>query len=128
MTGRKDRTRAVGALLVAALAAACATPGGTPAVERGAAYVEVTNANLLDADVYVVSGGQQHRLGFVPTNGRERFEIASRLIAPPGHLRVAADLLASNGSFVSEELRIGPGDVIRLMVQPDVDTSYVVLQ
>lgn len=109
------------------LGAACAgTTWGK--VARGPAYVEVHNANLLDADVYLLSGGQQHRLGLVVTNARERFRVAPGLVAPPGYLRVAADLMASNAHFVSEEIALGPGDVVRLVVQPDIDTSYVVLR
>lgn len=112
------------ALAVALLVGACAgTQSGK--VQRGPVFVEVMNANQRDADVYLLSGGQQHRLGLVTTNGRERFTIAPRLVAPPGNLRVAADLLASRGSFVSEELRLEPGDVVRLMVQPNIRTSYV---
>lgn len=112
------------ALAVALLVGACAGMQSSK-VERGDVFVEVLNANQLDADVYLLSGGQQHRLGLVTTNGRERFRVASRLVAPPGNLRVAADLLASRGSFVSEELRLEPGDVVRLMVQPNIRTSYV---
>lgn len=112
------------ALAAALLVGAC---GGMQSsnVESGDVFVEVMNANQLDADVYLLSGGQQFRLGLVTTNGRERFRVAPRLVAPPGNLRVAADLLASRGSFVSEELRLEPGDVVRLMVQPNIRTSYV---
>lgn len=115
------------ALVTALLVGACAGMQSTK-VEKGDVLVEVTNANHLDATVYLVSGGQQHRLGMVTTNGRERFRVAPRMIAPPGYLRVAADLLASNGSFVSHELALEPGDVVRLVVQPDVRTSYVLLR
>lgn len=125
---RRTAVAGVVAATVAAAAIGCASTGGKPERERGAAWVEVTNANLLDVDVYLVSGGQEHRLGMVATNRRERFAVAARLIAPPGHVRVAADLLASGGSFVSEEIRLEAGDVVRLVVQPDVNTSYVVLE
>ncbi|MDX1661349.1 MAG: hypothetical protein R3326_06120 [Gemmatimonadota bacterium] len=115
------------AVAVALVGAACAGMTRTK-LERGDVFVEVTNANHLDADVYVLSGGQQHRLGLVTTNGKERFRVSPSVVAPPGYLRVAADLLASNGSFVSHELSLQPGDVVRLVVQPNVRTSYVLLR
>lgn len=122
MNRSTTRALALGAAL--AVGAACAGTGSGKAA-RGDAFVEVTNHNLLDADVYLISGGQQHRLGLVTTNGRERFRVPSRLVAPPGYVQVAADLIASRGAFVSEELSMTPGDVVRLVVQPDVRTSYV---
>lgn len=94
-------------------------------VARGVVFVDVRNANNLDAAVYLLSGGQRHRLGLVTTNGRERFRVEPRLVAPPGYLRVAASLLASNRRFVSEEMALQPGDVVQLVVQPDISTSYV---
>lgn len=94
-------------------------------VARGVVFVDVRNANNLDAAVYLLSGGQTHRLGLVTTNGEERFRVEPRLVAPPGYLRVAASLLASNRRYVSEEMALQPGDVVELVVQPDIATSYV---
>ncbi len=110
--------RMTAALLLAVLAAACAS-GGQERAEEPATYVTVDNQSRFDMTIYVVrDNGQRVRIGRVTSVSRERLEIPSYLIFGITTLRFLADPLAAQGSPISNEIMITPGEEIVLTIPP----------
>src|ERR1041385_9431330 len=76
-----------GLLALALAAAACAHPGSTAQLDPNApTTVKVENDNVLDMNVYVLSGGQRFRLGMVSGGHTEVLTI------PAAFVHVSTDL------------------------------------
>ena len=83
-------------LLASALIAgvACASDEERRGAPAGPVLVEVTNHNVLDVTVFAVGGGQTSRLGTVPTNATQTFEVSRALNLVSG-LRLLVDPVGS---------------------------------
>jgi hypothetical protein len=104
------------------LALACASAEERRAARPGPVSVEVTNHNLLDANVYAVAGSQTVRLGTVTTNATQAFELPRAL--PLTHdLRFLVDPIGSAAAFLSDEIVVTGGEVVELVIQPNLDLS-----
>lgn len=105
-------------LLFAVLASACAS-GGQERAEEAPTYVTVDNQSRFDMTIYVVrDNGQRVRIGRVTSVSRERLQIPSYLIFGITTLRFLADPLAAQGSPISNEIMISPGEEIVLTIPP----------
>lgn len=101
------------------LACAGGSPEEAPAPDRSPATVEVENRNFLDMTVYVVDGGVRQRLGVAQGNSVTALAIPERLLrgrAAP--LRFFCDPIGGEGLPVTEEIMVGPGDTVRLLIPP----------
>lgn len=115
-------------LLVLVVATSLASGPGCASSEprrqrpTGPVLVEITNHNVLDMNVYVVSGSQTIRLGTVTTNRTETFELPTSL-SPARSLRLLVDPIGARSGFLTDEVVANPGDVVQLTVQPNLPTS-----
>ncbi|HEU5208327.1 MAG TPA: hypothetical protein VFU06_02845 [Longimicrobiales bacterium] len=110
------RTALAGLALVL-VAGACAS-SGEPRDETPT-YVTVDNQSRYDMTIYVVrDNGQRVRIGRVTSVSEERFEIPSYLVFGITTLRFLADPLAAQGSPISNQIAIVPGEEIHLTIPP----------
>ena len=124
------RRRLAGRLLLPLLALlllpACAsTRSGDPADPSAERRPEpepttllVDNQSFLDANIYVLRGGQRVRLGLARGNGRTRLTIPANLIFGATNLQFLADPVGSSRTPVSSEIRVDAGDEVRLTIPP----------
>jgi len=78
----------------------------------------VDNQSFLDANIYVLRGGQRVRLGMARGNGRTRLTIPANLIFGATTMQFLADPVGSNRTPVSSEIRVDAGDEVRLTIPP----------
>jgi len=83
--------------------------------------LEVQNLNVQDATLHAVSAAHRYRLGTVAAKSRGTFQIPWESQAA---LRVEIDLLA-DGSATTNAVSASPGDRFQLVVQPDLQLSYL---
>jgi len=124
----------MGALLASATVGGCASGtasqegyvfGAPAASERTALVVE--NNNWQDMTVYLLRDGMRHRLGSVPTLGRQRFRLTPAMISGAGTLRIVADPLGSNRAWVSEPFYVQMGDVVQFKLENNIAlSSYMI--
>lgn len=128
---RSRRRRLAGRLLLPLFALlalpACASTqsGGDPADPSAGRRPEpepttllVDNQSFLDANIYVLRGGQRVRLGLARGNGRTRLTIPANLIFGATALQFQADPVGSSRTPVSSEIRVDAGDEVRLTIPP----------
>ncbi len=109
--------QALAAFALLLVAAACASSGG--AREEAPTYVTVDNQSRYDMTIYVVrDNGQRVRIGRVTSITEERLQIPSYLVFGITNLRFLADPLAGQGSPISNEIAIVPGEEIHLTIPP----------
>lgn len=112
--------RQASVLLALALAAgACASSGSGGTRDEAPTYVTVDNQSRYDMTIYVVrDNGQRVRIGRVTSVTEERLEIPSYLVFGITTLRFLADPLAAQGSPISNQIAIVPGEEIHLTIPP----------
>lgn len=101
---------------------ACASDEERREAQAGPVLVEVTNHNVLDVTVFAVGGSQTARLGTVPTNATQTFEVPRALFLASG-LRLLVDPVGSVEAALTDEVQVLPGDTVHLTVQPNLATS-----
>jgi hypothetical protein len=125
--GRRHRAplRALLPLLALLALPACAsTRSGDPSdpaserPEPEPTTLVVDNQSFLDANIYVLRGGQRVRLGLARGNGRTRLTIPANLIFGATTLQFLADPVGSSRTPVSSEIRVDAGDEVRLTIPP----------
>ncbi len=119
------RTLTFGPLvLLLALACGRGTPavgGLSPSVEDDSITITVVNDNFYDANIFAQYEGQiRDRLGIVTGNTSQTF----RLRYYPGLLIMQMQLIGV-GTALSNELVVGPGDVLELRLQPDLHRRVI---
>ena len=116
-------------LLASALIAgvACASDEERRGAPAGPVLVEVTNHNVLDVTVFAVGGGQTSRLGTVPTNATQTFEVSRALNLVSG-LRLLVDPVGSVEAALTDDIQVLPGDTVYLTVQPNLATSFTTVR
>jgi hypothetical protein len=111
------------ALIAFALATTIAFAGcvTTPDADRPPqepTYVLVENQSFLDANVFVIRGGQRTRLGLVNGNSRQRFRIPDRLLFGVSSLQFLIDPVGSSRTPISNEIQVSAGEELRLVIPP----------
>ena len=127
VTRPSSRRRGAARLSLAAVVAllalpACAStqPGATnePQAERQPTTLVVENQSFLDANIYVVRGGQRIRLGLASGNSRSRFTIPANVIFGVTTLQFIADPVGAPRTPVSNEINVTEGEEVRLTIPP----------
>jgi hypothetical protein len=85
--------------------------------------VEVRNDNFLDVTVYVMPDGVSHRLGDVTGSSSATLEVPGRLIFAATSLRLMVNPIGSREAYLSEEIFVSPGDLLRLNVASRIQMS-----
>jgi hypothetical protein len=106
--------------LLALPACASTQPGDPeePAAERQPTTLVVENQRFLDANIYVVRGGQRIRLGLAAGNSRTRLVIPPSLIFGVTTLQFIADPVGAPRAPVSNEISVTEGDEVRMTIPP----------
>ena len=117
----KNRLFAV--LLGAAVAATSACMHRTPAQEAADAaaprtFVRVENQAFLDANVFVIAGGQRQRLGLTTGAGRQTFAIPRGIMFGTTQLSFLIDFIGSQRTPISDQISVTPGDTVVLLIPP----------
>lgn len=105
------------------LAAACSgrarsdEPRPAPASEPET-RVKVVNDNVVDMDVYVLSGGVRFRLGRVSGGHTEVFTIPRALVHSSTTLRFEMRALGGGARSRTDTANMNPGDQITLIIPP----------
>jgi hypothetical protein len=81
-------------------------------------FVKVENQAFLDANVYVIAGGQRQRLGTASGAGTKTFEIPRSIMFGPTQLSFLIDFIGSQRTPISEAIIVSPGDTVVLMIPP----------
>lgn len=81
-------------------------------------FVRVENQAFLDANVYVISGGQRQRLGTTTGVGSRTFEIPRGIMFGPTQLSFLIDFVGSQRTPISDEISVSPGDTVVLTIPP----------
>jgi hypothetical protein len=113
---RSVRTGAL-LLLIAVLASACAAFRGGDAPDEEPTTIEIQNQGFLDANVFVMRGGQRVRLGTVPGVSTRTFTIPRGVIFGGTTVRFVAEPIGSRASPTSHDITVFPGDNLRLVLR-----------
>lgn len=126
-----DRLRSaapVACVLVAGfvLAACASTSSGAFSEPEAPTLIQVTNRNLNRVVIEALSTGRSRRLGEVETNGTETFRLPETMSTLD--LRIVVDPVGPVGSFVTPEVQAGPGDLIIVTVEPNINLTRVTVR
>jgi hypothetical protein len=104
-----------------------AGPAGDVASVDDAVRLRVTNNNFADMDVFVIQGGMQMRLGFVPGESAVSFALphAVRSGAP---VRIVAVPIGGQGFASSDPLTIFGGETVTFTIQPELALSFAMVR
>ena len=105
------RARSVLFLLAVISGIACASDEERTGAATGPVFVEVTNHNVLDVNVFAVGGSQTARLGTVSTNATLTFEVPRGLFLGRG-LRLLVDPVGSDQGMLTDDVQVQPGDTV----------------
>jgi hypothetical protein len=106
------------ALLGLAAAAACHRPPVGPVNPLAEVAVSVDNQNFLDADVFIVRGGQRIRLGMVPGLSSRVLMVRPELIGYGQDVRFEVHQIGGRGDPLTETISVRPSDVVHLTIPP----------
>ena len=110
-------------LALALLAAACTRrvrsdePRPSP-VNEPETRAKVVNDNVVDMDVYVVSGGMRFRLGRVSGGHTQLFTIPRAMVHFSTTLGFEMRALGGGGRSRTDTVTLNPGDQITLIIPP----------
>lgn len=106
---------------VAAVPPREAVPANAAVQESQQARVHVENDGWLDIGVYAVVTGVPMYLGHVGGLSEETFDLPENLRT--SDLRLLADPIGGFGHYLTEPLRLSPGDLVDLKVEDDLRFS-----
>lgn len=117
-----------------AVALACALGlGGCALLRKGNAKGEeaesrqtllhVENRHWADVTVYVVRGGARARMGTVTSMSAETFVVPAEMVSSGTLIRLLADPIGSTTEFLSEQVRVGPGEQVEWRLANKLDHS-----
>lgn len=111
------RLRLLPLLLCVLVAGACfRRQGNVPAQEPASLAVE--NQNFLDADIFVLRGGERIRIGTVTGQRTATFTIPPNLIFGMSTLQFRVHPIGATRDLISASIQVGPGDEVRLTISP----------
>ena len=103
------------ALVVAGCGGNTAEAGLNP---DNATTLRVENNGFSDMRIYVFQGGQRVRLGTANGHQTSTFKLNKSLVPGITSLRFEAVPIGAQGSSVSEQITVTPGESITLRIQP----------
>lgn len=113
------RVRARTVALLGLAAAACHRPQVGSLNPQAEVAVTVENQNFLDADVFIVRGGQRIRLGMVPGLSSRVLMVRPELIGYGQDVRFEVHPIGGRGDPLTETISVRPGDVVHLTIPPN---------
>jgi hypothetical protein len=116
----------VAAILVVLVLSGCGGRSRSPFRAGGgdeAIRVEVRNDNFLDVTVYVMPDGVSYRIGDVTGSSSATLDVPPRLIFAATSVRLLVNPIGSRQAYLSEEILVSPGDLIRLHVASQIQMS-----
>lgn len=81
-------------------------------------FVRVDNQAFLDANIYVIAGGQRQRIGTTTGAGAKVFELPRGIMFGPTQLSFLIDFIGSQRSPISDAITVSPGDTVVLLIPP----------
>ncbi len=111
--------RTVRVLALTLLVAACsrAANSASPAPEAPTT-VKVVNNDVADMSVFVLSSGQQIRLGIVMGGHTEVFTIPAAIVHFSTQLQFEMRPITTGGRSRTQTTTVSPGEQVRLMILP----------
>ncbi len=116
-------------LVAAAIALGCAACA--PAMEQASAghfesktTLHVDNNNWQDMTIYVMRGAARARLGSVRGMSKADFKITDTMVNGLGEVRIIADPVGSDRTYVSPVINVIPGSRVALTLQSHLPISY----
>ena len=106
------------AYLSLALVAACGTRRQSNVRSAERTVVEVDNQGFADMTVYVYEGTRRVRLGLATGASTTKLTLPASMARGVRSLRFLCDPIGGNRKSVSQEITVGPGDTIRLVIPP----------
>lgn len=105
-------------LVALALAGCSQNQGDTGIIPNEPTILRVDNQSFNDMRIYVIQGGQRIRIGTANGKNTSTFKLPKSVISGFTTVRVEAVPIGANGSSVSEEISITPGDQLELRISP----------
>lgn len=119
-----SRLATLGVATLAATAIACSR---APAPQSGAipqdAVLTVANDHWLDVNVYALRAGTRHRVGTVTGQQSDTIPLRTNIIAAGTDVRLIAEPIGMNQSYVSDPVYVNPGAWVALTVRSPLNLS-----
>jgi len=112
--------------MVAALTGCATAANGDGYAPDAVTVVEVTNNNTNRIVVDALSLGIDRRLGEVETGSTESFVLPKSVNL--SDVQILIDPIGPPGSFLTDRLNVGLGDVIQVTVQPNLGMTTVAMR
>ncbi len=114
-----SRTFAVAGLVALALTGCAGHNNTGPGIiPEDRTVLKVDNQSFNDMRIYVIQGGQRIRVGTANGKNESSFKLPKSVISGYTTIRVQAVPIGANGSSVSQEIAITPGDELSLRITP----------
>jgi hypothetical protein len=108
----------VGGLMALAAAGCGGNKSGPGLIPEERTVLRVDNQSFNDMRIYVIQGGQRIRVGTANGKQESKFTLPKSVVSGYTTIRVQAVPIGANGSSVSEEITITPGDDLSLRITP----------
>ena len=86
--------------------------------------LHVDNHNWAEMTIYVMRGAARARLGSVPGMSKANFKITDTMVNGLGEVRIIADPVGSERTYVSPVINVVPGSRVALTLQSHLPISY----
>ncbi len=97
-------------------------PAAVPAVDSRHVAIDVANDHWSAVTVFLVRGGERHRLGDVNGNATEHFYVPALLLDVP-MVRLRVEPRDRSAPYNSEPLTAEPGQRVAFRIAPDMAAS-----
>lgn len=100
---------------IAPLVTACAGKKAPERIEPQTIQVEVDNGNFLDVVIFGLQDHHATRLGTVSGLMTSTLDVPDHLVVL-GRIRILVDPIGSPEAYLTDDIMVSPGDVVRLRV------------
>ena len=110
-------------LLTTGCSSAATYPTRESVRKNAATQIQVRNHNWMDMTVYAIRNGSRIRVGTVTSGMVERFQLPRGFDLAAGALRLEADPIGSDESFVSGPIAVEVGTVVNWTIENHIALS-----
>jgi hypothetical protein len=89
------------------------------------AFLIVQNDHWLDATIYAVRAGTQHRLGTARGLATDTIPLRLTVVGGAGSVRLVAEPIGQTGRHVSEPINVDRGDLVEYQIKNPLNLSTV---
>jgi hypothetical protein len=89
------------------------------------AFLVVQNDHWLDATIYAVRAGTQHRLGTARGLKTDTLPLRLTVVGGAGSVRLIAEPIGQTGRHVSEPINVDRGDLVEYQIKNPLNLSTV---